>query len=248
MDPLQATRDIFNLPPTSGLKNVPLPTYGYHTPPLHPPPFHSLLLCFPLSLFEMRIYIDSSETHVNYTHVHMCRLVHAHVHTCALMHANSLTFSLKADMWVHCKIGPRCTPEIPGSRARIHVVLSRVARSPKFRLCSQAFLSDCSGSEPRNGSTFRYRRSSWLIMHNQVGSGRVPAEGALLIKHRPALASPPFFSLTTATGCYNGSFGFVSAMWRFFGLGTKKWYHDVNSSVLVCTEAPIPLLLKYLLL
>lgn len=126
-------------------------------------------------------------------------------------HIQVLTFSLKANMWVHCKIGPRCSPEIPGSRARIHVVLSRVARSPKFRLCSQAFLSDCSGSEPRKGSAFRCRRSSWLIMHNQVGSGWVPVEGALLIKHRPVLASTPVFSLTTAAGCYNSSFGFVSA-------------------------------------
>lgn len=107
-------------------------------------------------------------------------------------------------MSVHCKMGPRCTPEIPGRRARMHVVSSCAARSPEFRLSSQAFLS-----EPRNGSALRYSRSSWLLMHNQVGSGWTPAEGALLIKHRPALASTPVFSLTTATRCYNGSFGFV---------------------------------------
>lgn len=93
----------------------------------------------------------------------------------------------------------------------MHVVSSCTARSPEFRLSSQACLADSSGSEPRNGSALRYSRLSWLLMHNQVGSGWTPAEGALLIKRRPALASTPVFSLTTATGCYNGSLGFVFA-------------------------------------
>lgn len=124
-------------------------------------------------------------------------------------------------------MGPRCTQEIPGRIAEMHVVSSCAAGSPEFRLSSQAFLSDWSGSEP--SSAHGYSRSSRLLMHNQVGSGRTPAEGALLIKHRPALASTPACSLTTATRCYNGPLCFLFAMWCVSGLSTKQYCPDVNS-------------------
>lgn len=148
-------------------------------------------------------------------------------------------------MWVHCKIGPRCTPEIPGSKARMHVVLSCAARSPEFSLSSQAYLSDWSGSEPSNGSAPGYSRSSWLLMHDQVGSGWTPAEGALLIKRRPALTSTPVLSLTTATGSFNGLLGFIFATWHFFWTCNKA---TVPRCKQIHTTAPIPLLLKYLFL
>ncbi len=119
-------------------------------------------------------------------------------------------------------MGPRCTPEIPGSRARTHFVSSCAAGSPEFRLSSQAYLCDWSGSKPRNGSALRYSRLSRLLMHNQVGSGWTPAEGALVIKYRPARASTPACSLTAATGWYNGSLSFVFATWHFFGLWKKR--------------------------
>lgn len=116
LDPLQAAADIFNFPSTSALRNAPLPTYGCHTSA--PAPFHSLLLCFPLSLFEMQIYIGSSETHVcsirSYVQLAERRAC-LQTHSTCVSYSNSLIFCMKCDLNVHCKMGPRCTPDVSGS-------------------------------------------------------------------------------------------------------------------------------------
>lgn len=144
LDPLQAAGDIFNFPLTSGPRNSPLPTYRYHTPT----PLSFIQFCSASHYLYLKCRsILTHQKHMSATHVRTYgspgqRRVRAHRHTRALMYSNSLTFSLKCDMSAHCKMGPRCTPEIPGRRARMRVVSSCAARSPEFRLSSQAFLSD----------------------------------------------------------------------------------------------------------
>lgn len=95
----------------------------------------------------MQIYIDSSETHVGNTRAY----VRTWAHMGACVRANlqvrprpqiHLPFGLKRNMSVDCKMGPRCTPEIPGRRSRMRAVSSRAAGSPEFSLSSQAFLCD----------------------------------------------------------------------------------------------------------
>lgn len=139
-----------------------LPTYRFHTPP--PLPFiHSCSASHYLYLkFRSRL---THQKHMLAAYLCMCRAyrscrVHASIGTCDLKHTDSHYFTLKADMWVHCEMGPRCTPEIPESRARMHVVLSRTARSQEFRLSSQACLSDWSGSEPMTGPALRNSKST----------------------------------------------------------------------------------------
>lgn len=147
-----------------------LPTYRFHTPP--PLPFiHSCSASHYLYLkFRSRL---SHQKHMLAAYLCMCGAyrscrVHASVGTCDLKHTDSHYFTLKADTWVHCEMGPRCTPEIPESRARMHVVLSRTARSQEFRLSSQACLSDWSGSEPMTGPALRNSKSTLLLIYNQV--------------------------------------------------------------------------------
>lgn len=120
---------------------------GMHPPsPLYPPPPHifssppidtircalSLSSIHPCSashyLYLKCRSILTHQKHMLATHTHTCvcvREAHTvqyvgacmHIHELS-MHTNPLMFSLKADTQVHLKMGPRCTPEILGSRAR----------------------------------------------------------------------------------------------------------------------------------
>lgn len=109
---------IYLLHQASGMP--PPPTYRFHTPP--PLPFiHSRSASHYLYL-KCRSRL-THQKHMLAAYVCTCGVyrssrVHASVGTCDLKHTNSHYFSLKTDMWVHCEIGPRCTPEIPKSRSR----------------------------------------------------------------------------------------------------------------------------------
>lgn len=97
LDPLQAAGDIFNFPPTSDLRNAPLPTYRYHTPA--PLPFIQACSASHYLYLKCRSIL-THQKHMSATHVRMCGQgahgrVRARKHTSTAVPSNSLTFQFE---------------------------------------------------------------------------------------------------------------------------------------------------------